>query len=131
LAEIIEAIKKKESGGSGSDKRRFARIAIVTRVEVLEPSTGRTYAALTRDLSLEGAGLIQSAPMVKGSMMAISLPRGKQGTLVGHCEVAHARELADGVWGIGAVFKSVTLLAPAPSKDESAEAGRIKSRMFG
>jgi hypothetical protein len=131
LAEVIEALKKMESSAAGSDKRRFSRIAVVTRLEVLEPSTGRTYAALTRDFSIEGIGLIQSTAMAKGAVMAISLPRGKHGSLVAHCEVAHARELADGVWGVGAVFKSVTLVAPAPTKNESAEAGRIKSRMLG
>lgn len=131
LAEVIEAIKKKEDQGAGSDKRRFARIGIVTRVEVIDPASGKMYAAMTRDLSLEGLGLMQSSPMSRGSLMAVSLPRGKPGTLVAHCEVAHARELADGVWGIGAVFKSVTLLAPGPSKTDTAEMGRIKSRMLG
>jgi hypothetical protein len=130
LAEIIEAIKKSESQGGGSDKRRHARIAVVTRVELLDPATGQSYAALTRDVSLAGIGLMQSSKMEKGTRRAIALPRGKEGAMVVLCEVAHARELAEGIWGAGATFLSAKVINAAPAKDEAAEAERIASRML-
>src|SRR5688500_15094363 len=84
LAEVIETIKKRESARSGSDKRKHARFNVISRVDVLSPASGRTYTALTRDLSLQGIGLMQSAPMQANELMAVSLPRGKHGILVAH-----------------------------------------------
>jgi hypothetical protein len=130
LAEIIETIKKRDAQRSGSDKRKFARITVMSRVDILHPTTGRTYTALTRDLSLEGIGLMQAEPMQSKELMAISLPRRKHGILDAQCEVTHARELADGVWGIGAKFVSTSVPGSGTKKD-SAEAKRIASRMLG
>src|SRR3712207_6414165 len=42
---------RRDSRNGGSDS------SVVTRVGVFMPSTGRTYTALTRDLSMEGMGL--------------------------------------------------------------------------
>src|SRR3954465_14292508 len=98
LGEIVEAINKMESGGAASEKRSFARFVVVTKVNVMAPSNGKTYSALTRDLSMEGLGLMQSIPMARGEQIAVSLPRGKLGSLVAQCTVMHARELAEGIW---------------------------------
>lgn len=132
LAEVVEAISKREDGGS--DKRRFARFAVVSRVKVLNPTSGRSYIALTRDVSMEGIGLMQSESMGKGEQLAVSLPRGRHGPLVALCTVLHARELADGIWGIGALFASASAQAPpeaAASANDAAEAQRIAAKMLG
>src|SRR5690349_948164 len=112
LGEVVEAIKRMEGGGESNEKRRFSRFTVVTQVHVLTPSTGRTYTALTRDLSMEGMGLMQSVPLARGEQIAVSLPRGKAGTLIAQCTVMHARELADGIWGIGALFVSASPQGP-------------------
>jgi hypothetical protein len=132
LGEVVEAMKRMESGGGASEKRRFARFTVVTRVGVFTPSTGRTYTALTRDLSMEGMGLMQAVPMERGEQIAVSLPRGKQGTLVAQCTVMHARELADGIWGIGALFVSTTPHGPkgVDQPADQTEAQRIASKML-
>jgi hypothetical protein len=130
FAEALEAIKKRETQSAGREKRRHVRYTVVSRVDVLHPASGRTYAALTHDLSQEGIGLIQSASMQRGELMAVSLPRAKNNVLVALCKVAHARELADGVWGVGATFVSLTV-PDALNKTAAAEAERIASRMLG
>jgi hypothetical protein len=131
LAEVVEAIRKAEAAGNGNDKRRFARITIVTKVEILNPSNGRTYTALTRDLSLEGLGLIQSVPMTRGQQITVSLPRSaKHGPLAVQCTVMHIRELADGVWGIGALFVAVNETGKTTTADAGKEAERIAANML-
>lgn len=133
LGEIVEAVKRLEGEGPDSEKRRFSRFTVVTKVHVFTPSTGRTYTALTRDLSMEGMGLMQATPMARGEQIAVSLPRGKAGSLVAQCTVMHARELADGIWGIGALFVSATPQGPkgpVDAKSDPNEAQRIAAKML-
>jgi hypothetical protein len=129
LAEIVETVKKMEAADKGSEKRRSARFTVIARVEVMQTVSKRVYTALTRDLSLEGIGLLQSWPMGNGEEFSISLPRGKGAYVVARCKVAHARELADGIWGIGAIF--VTSGAQDAAPVEGAEAKRIAAKMLG
>jgi hypothetical protein len=131
LAEVVEAVKRLEAGAP-SEKRRFARFTVVTQIQIFTPSTGRTYTALTRDLSMEGMGLMQSVVMARGEQITISLPRGKAGTLLAQCTVMHANELADGIWGIGALFVSTTPQGPKDAqKSDPNEAQRIAAKMLG
>jgi len=103
LAEIVEAARKLE--GAASDKRRYVRHSVVSRVDILSHAIGATYAALTRDLSVEGLGLLNSVPLERGEQFSVSLPRtAKAGPLVAQCTVLHMREVAEGIWGIGAAF---------------------------
>ena len=55
--------------------------------------------------------------------------RSKGAYVVARCKVAHARELADGIWGIGAIF--VTSGAQDAAPVEGAEAKRIAAKMLG
>jgi hypothetical protein len=131
LAEVVEAIRKQEAAGNGNDKRRFARITVVTKVEVLNPGNGGLYTALTRDISIEGIGLIQSVPMTRGQQITVSLPRSaKHGPLAAQCTVMHVRELADGVWGIGALFVAVSDAKAANVGAAGKEAQRISDNML-
>jgi hypothetical protein len=107
LAEIVDAIRRLEGGGAGSDKRRLKRFPVVATVTVLSQATGRTYKALTRDISLEGMGLIQSVPIASEEHLLISLPGPRGVPLVVKGVVRHSRELADGVWGIGILFVAI------------------------
>jgi hypothetical protein len=129
LAEIVETVKKLEAANNGSDKRRFPRFNVIARVEVMHTASKRVYTALTRDLSLEGVGLLQSTPLNKGDEFSISLPRGKGQFVVARCTVAHAKELADGIWGIGAIF--VTSGTQEPTAVAGDEARRIAAKMLG
>jgi hypothetical protein len=129
LAEIVEAVRQIEGGGAGREKRRAVRHPVVARVQVLAHATGRTYSALTQDLSLEGIGLVQSIPIAKGEQIAVSLPGSKYGPLVALCNVMHTRELGEGVWSVGAIFLSLATQS-APTKDDASEAQRISAKML-
>jgi hypothetical protein len=128
LAEIVAAIRKEDRSAAGSDKRRFARFAVNSRVEVLSHATGRAYTALTRDLSLEGVGLISTVTVAKGERLSISLPRERAASLVAQCTVIHAGPLADGIWAVGVLFLSAATLQSATA--DPAEAKRIAEKML-
>ena len=81
FAEIVESFKAIEASSNASDKRRYSRFAVVAKVSVLAHATGRAYAALTRDVSLEGLGLMQSLPMKQGEQFSVALSRLKVSTL--------------------------------------------------
>ena len=129
LAEIVDAARKAEKGSA--DKRRFIRQSVIARVEVLSHAMGSTYGALTRDISVEGIGLMQATPMARGDQFSISLPRVKASPLLAQCTVLHSREIADGVWGVGAAFVSAAPATKAQSNAmNKAEAHRIASKML-
>jgi hypothetical protein len=128
LAEIVDAIRKVENGGAGSDKRRLKRFAVVATVTVLSQTTGRTYKALTRDISLEGMGLIQSVPIAGDEHLLISLPGPRGVPLVAKGIVRHSRELADGVWGIGILFVAIDSRETTPQDPN--EIKRIASKIL-
>jgi hypothetical protein len=129
LAEIVETVKKLEAASNGSDKRRTARFCVIARVEVMHTASKRVYTALTRDLSLEGLGLLQSWEMAKGDSFSVSLPRGKGQFVVAQCMVQHAKQLCEGIWGIGALFVTSGTQGAAPVAGD--EARRIAAKMLG
>ncbi len=131
LAEIVDAARKSEGGAA--DKRRYVRQPVVTRVEIFSHGTGTTYAALTRDLSVEGLGLLQSLPMTRGEQFSVSLPRVKAKPLLAQCTVLHMREIAEGIFGIGAAFVSTKEQSSQGKADLNSkiEAQRISAKMLG
>jgi|SRR5258706_1349013 hypothetical protein len=130
FAEVVESFKAIEASSNASDKRRFSRFTVVAKVQVLAHGSGRTYAALTRDVSLEGLGLMQSVSMKQGEQFSVALSRLKGGPLIALCTVMHARELAEGIWGIGAHYISVTAQDPNAKKTDPNEAKRIADKML-
>src|SRR4051812_26821330 len=100
LAEIVEAARKADQ--APKDKRRYIRQGVVSRLQILRLSTGTTYGALTRDISVEGLGLMQSFNMERGEQFSVALPRIRGTALLAQCTVLHTREIASGIWGIGA-----------------------------
>jgi hypothetical protein len=130
LAEIVEAIRKVEGGGAGSDKRRFKRSNVVARINILSQASGRSYAAMTRDISLEGIGLIQSVPIASGEHLLLSLPGPKGVPLVVKGVVRHSRELADGVWGIGILFVAVDTPTAPGEGNTPEEIQRISAKIL-
>jgi hypothetical protein len=128
LAEIVDAIRKAENGGGGSDKRRLKRYPVVATVTVLSQTSGRTYKALTRDISLEGMGLIQTVPIASEEHLLISLPGPRGVPLVVKGVVRHSRELADGVWGIGILFVAVD--SRETTRQDPTEIKRISAKIL-
>jgi hypothetical protein len=130
LAEIVAALRSQERGKSGSEKRRFARVAVVAGVKVLDAASAREFTALTRDISPGGLGLMQTVRIEKTGQFTVLLPRGRAKPLVVRCRVTHAYEAADGVWGVGAQFLSLVAAKPAPANELEAEALRIQRQIL-
>ncbi len=70
-------------------------------------AVGKSFTAITRDISFVGVGLLQSKPLDEHQQIVVRLPRGVKPPLFMLCVVMHARPLADGLYVIGAEFLSV------------------------
>lgn len=128
LAEIVEVARKNDAG-TAKDKRRYVRHPVVCRVEILSHTQGLTYATLIRDISVEGLGLLLSLPLARGELFSVALPRIGSTPLLAQCTVLHSREVAQGIWGIGAAFVSTTPAKPQ-NATSNAEARRIAAKML-
>jgi hypothetical protein len=108
-AEIVATLQAAEA--DGSDKRRFTRMQVRGRI-VVTPITdghaGTSYTALTRDISFQGAGIMQTIPVQLGQNVLLYLPRRGRPILCVLSKVVHVRPLADGLVAVGCEF-----LAPA------------------
>ena len=146
LAEIVETVKKMEAADAGSEKRRFARFAVVARIEVMQGASKRVYTALTRDLSLEGVGLLQATPMTKGELGAFkrAVRTIDQSCKGGKASKSGSYRIAlnlDGMLGLlrykpdspykGTTVRAVVKQKASQLKDCSPEQSRRISREFG
>jgi hypothetical protein len=120
LREFSEVISRLRAGDvnpkANSEQRKTTRMIIAARIDVflINPATKsvRTFSALTRDISLDGAGLMQSIALPEGVEILLALPRGAaiaaSGPPLFVCgRVTHCRTLADGILAIGVQFTRV------------------------
>ena len=118
LAEVVNALQAAAESGKGAEKRRAARMEVQGNVVVAplakDGTVGKSYTAITRDISFVGVGLLQSRPLEKGQQVVVRLPRGHKPALFMLCSVMHVRPLADGLFIIGVEFLNI-----AAMKDES------------
>src|SRR4051794_29224540 len=107
-AEIMAALQAARDT-KGQERRTSARMEIQAQVEVLpfkDGQTGKPYTCLTRDLSFKGIGFLQARSSPRGSQFLIVLPR-KEGEISILSTVMFCRELADGLFNVGAAFNSI------------------------
>jgi len=105
FGKIVDALRVTSSSG-GSDKRRFNRMTVEANLSLASLADGkvsRCYNALTRDISVNGVGLLQFTAMSRGDVFLACLPLGKEELLV-KCTTTFCRRLAEGIFGIGAEF---------------------------
>ncbi len=101
-------------------------------VATLNPdgTPAEAFTALTRDISFAGVGLVQRTKIPQNSQIVVRLPRKDQEPLVMLCKAIHVRELADGVFAIGAEFVKETTI-DVSSAANSAEIDRVRKAMMG
>lgn len=138
FVEVCDALTQQRAadhrrGSTGDDKRGGTRMAVEHEVLVAtvnpDGSTGEAFTALTRDISFAGVGLFQRTKVPQNSLLVLRLPRKDMQPLVMLCKAIHVRELADGVYTIGAEFvkeTSIDALSPA----QSAEVDRVRKIMM-
>jgi hypothetical protein len=118
FADVHEALARQrpaaEARRAATEKRVGARLTVEHEVLVAtvnpDGSTGETFTALTRDISHAGLGLLQRRRLAHNSLIIISLPRGELQPLIVLCKAIHVRELAEGIYAIGAEFLNETTL---------------------
>jgi hypothetical protein len=104
FADVLDGLQAIMSQ-SDSENRRASRMSVTARVQIHVNEAGRWqgYAALTKDVSISGMGLLQSRIISEGQEVVVQLPRKKDplymGALVTHCQT-----LADGILAVGLQF---------------------------
>src|SRR3984957_8881451 len=84
FGKVLEALRVSSSHG-GSDKRRFNRIAVEAKMSlasIVNGNVNRVYDAMTRDISMNGMGLLQAMIMARGETFLACLPLGKEEMVV-------------------------------------------------
>ncbi len=67
---------------------------------------GEPRAALARDISMEGIGVLTSLSPRKGTKLVLSLPRSKTITSLIMCNVVFCGSVAHGIFNVGCNFES-------------------------
>ena len=127
LAEVVNALQSAAAAAHNAEKRRAARMEVQGNVLVVplgkDGTLGKSFTAVTRDISFVGVGLMQSKVLEQGQQIVVRLPRGTRPALIILCVVMYVRPLADGLYVIGAEFirsaagKDEQLLAKAADAD--------------
>jgi hypothetical protein len=109
---IVEALRvPATAAGGGAEKRGSPRLVVAAKLKITlleNHKPGRSFTALTRDISVSGLGLIQSVKLEAGTTFLIALPRsGNKPPMHVMCVVMHAQQLAEGVYGIGAEYVKI------------------------
>jgi hypothetical protein len=129
FSEALTALREADFSKGSNERRRTARFAVQTRMSLLPfhqgSIQGSALIVLTRDVSIEGLGLLLATPLASGTQVIAALPREKRPPALVLCTVAHSRPLADGLWGIGAEYTELVeadLALPTPSAPSAAPA---------
>jgi hypothetical protein len=105
-AEIVAALQA-EKDSKGQERRTAVRMEVQAKISispVVGGKLGTPFTCLTRDVSFKGLGLFQAKPSPRGSQFVIRLPRHGGEPLALVCTVMYCRELADGLFNVGAAF---------------------------
>ena len=134
--EILAALQA-ANDTKGHERRTAARMEVQAQVKVMpfrDGKPGKPFTCLTRDLSFKGIGLLQSKQSPRGSQFVIELPRrDADAPLSLLCMVMFCRELAEGLYNVGASFNEVyDPNAPAKRKSPGeSELDRIRQSILG
>lgn len=106
-AEILAALQA-ATNTKGHERRNAARMEVQAQITVQPFCDGKlekAFTCLTRDLSFRGIGLLQGRQSASGTQFIVHLPRRSTDIpLKFICTVMYCRELADGLFNIGASF---------------------------
>ena len=100
FSSVVTALKSPEEQPAEAEMRSSTRINVWSRIDAWIADGKRPYTAMMRDISLGGAGLLQSVVLAQGQSVLIVLPRPKTPLPI-YCQVTHCRTLADGMMVVG------------------------------
>ena len=107
FAEVINYLRDRASATAGSEKRRATRMELkskITIAPVKDGKCGERIAVLTRDLSMNGIGLLTGVALREGQQFIAALPRGENQNVFVLCNVTHCGVVADGIFSLGCQF---------------------------
>ena len=105
-AEIVAALQA-ATDTKGSERRTAVRMEVQAKISVCPvagATLGKPFTCMSRDVSFKGMGLLQARPSPRGSQFVVWLPRQDGEPLALVCTVMYCRELADGLFNVGAAF---------------------------
>jgi c-di-GMP-binding flagellar brake protein YcgR len=134
FADVVSALKGPMDNTGASEKRCAARMTVSAKINIHivdGGKIGRTYSALTRDISMTGMGLLQSVAVQTKQSIIIALPRATMPLFV-IGTVMHCRPLADGLMAVGVEFSEMASKETSEMllKDNSREHARIQEAML-
>jgi hypothetical protein len=109
FSEALTGLRLADLTKSDNDRRRFTRFVVQAKLPIWPVNMSQTEASsiLTRDISMEGVGLIWPHQAKDGEQFILALPREKKNHTSVLCTIRHIRPLAQDVWGVGAQFSKV------------------------
>lgn len=111
FAEIVGYLREKASvAPAGSEKRRASRMEIKSRlviVPIQNGAAGEQIGVLTRDISLEGIGLLSTVAIANGQPFIALLPRSDKDTILVLTQSLYCGIVADGIFALGCRFVKV------------------------
>ena len=140
FVEVCQALAQQKAendaravAAGADEKRGGTRMTVEDRVIVatlhLDGTPAESFTALTRDISFAGIGLLQRKKLAQNTQIIVQLPRKDKEPLTILCKAVHVRELADGVYVVGAEFmKEMSLNKPSPA--DAAEVDRLRKAMM-
>ena len=110
FASVINFLRANAGVSRGSEKRRATRMGLECKIKIAPVTDGRTGApvtVLTRDLSMEGMGIMTAVALKQGQQFVALLPVSDSETLCVLTEVLHSFVVADGIYSLGCRFGQV------------------------
>ena len=123
FSEVVTEFRLRETSGVGSEKRAVTRIGVQAPIDaaLFDTTCGRRFTVLTRDISMDGAGLMASMALKSGQKLVTRLPRGHGQWLFVISHVMHCRPLADGIFVLGCRFADLLTKEQAASLQDQGE----------
>ncbi|HYE19975.1 MAG TPA: PilZ domain-containing protein [Tepidisphaeraceae bacterium] len=136
--QFSEITRELEHGGVATGRetehRRAPRAHPRALVSVIPVEDGRwatPVTAMVRDVSSRGVNILFARTMKRGSQFVVRLPREDGPCAQFLCTVAHARELRDGQYGIGAEFTCLLPDGAGGHGSSPTEERRIRGSILG
>lgn len=136
FSEVVSYLRDKVAASmAGSEKRRTSRMDLKSRIIIIPVRSGSgpdRVSVLTRDISLDGIGLLSGVPIPKDQQFIALLPRNDNDTIFVLCEAMYCVVVADGMFTVGCRFIKIVqreAAAKLQTPDEAAVA-RIRESVL-
>ena len=110
FSEVLQFLRGREAAMKGAEKRRATRMDVKARIIIAPVSNtgcGERVGMLTRDISLDGMGLLTALPILRGQIFLALLPKSENETLFVLTEVIYCGVVADGLFSLGCRYAKV------------------------